>query len=248
MYFQNKFFANWEPEEGSDEDADETSSEEEEEDEEEDASDDEEDDECSDEADQMQSSKPSNQGSKATPADSNFRQAHVEAFVPPKKATSGYSVPNDFEDDSEEEQDSDEYGSEDSDHNSNNAGKHPNGKKQRAPINQNESLASASSLVRNQLKRPLVKDKDKQARQSRGGGPVGAGPGINDLSVDVSLQETSQLTTGRDVMASFGGFLEKRKKDKQMARNSMMSEIDGLVTNLHTDINKMMETSKRIKD
>ena len=49
-------------------------------------------------------------------------------------------------------------------------------------------------------------------------------------------------------MASFGGFLEKRKKDKQMARNSMMSEIDGLVTNLHTDINKMMESSKRIKD
>lgn len=33
-----------------------------------------------------------------------------------------------------------------------------------------------------------------------------------------------------------------------MARNSMMSEIDGLVTNLHTDINKMMESSKRIKD
>ena len=28
----------------------------------------------------------------------------------------------------------------------------------------------------------------------------------------------------------------------------MMSEIDGLVTNLHTDINKMMESSKRIKD
>ena len=33
-----------------------------------------------------------------------------------------------------------------------------------------------------------------------------------------------------------------------MARNSMMSEIDGLVTNLHTDINKMMDSSKRIKD
>ena len=123
MYFQNKFFANWEPEEGSDEDAEETSSEEEEEDEE-DASDDEEDDECSDEADQMHSSNPSNLGSKATPADSNFRQAHAEAFVRPKKATSGYSVPDDFEDDdSEEEQDSDEYGSEDSGHNSNNARK-----------------------------------------------------------------------------------------------------------------------------
>lgn len=73
-------------------------------------------------------------------------------------------MPNDFEDESEEEQDSDEYGSEDSDHNSNNARKQPNGKRQRPPINQNESLASASSLVRNQLKRPLVKDKDKQAR------------------------------------------------------------------------------------
>lgn len=73
-------------------------------------------------------------------------------------------MPNDFEDDSEEEQDSDEYDSEDSDHNSNNGRKQPNGKKQRAPINQNESLASASSLVRNQLKRPLVKDKDNQVR------------------------------------------------------------------------------------
>ena len=74
MYFQNKFFANWEPEEGSDEDAEETSSEEEEEeDDDEDASDDEEEDECSDDADQMQSSNPSKHGSKATPADSNFR-------------------------------------------------------------------------------------------------------------------------------------------------------------------------------
>ena len=60
------------------------------------------------------------------------------------------------------------------------------------------------------------------------------------MSIDVS--------TNRDVMASFGGFLEKRKRDKHMARNSMMSEIDGLVTDLHSDINKMMESSKKIKN
>ena len=106
MYFQNKFFANWQPEEGSDEEADETSSEEEEEedDDEEDAYDDEDEDECSDdETDQMQSSKTPPGGQKAAPADSNFRQAHADAFVAPKQGTAGYSVPNDFEDDSEGE-------------------------------------------------------------------------------------------------------------------------------------------------
>jgi hypothetical protein len=61
-----------------------------------------------------------------------------------------------------------------------------------------------------------------------------------DVSVDVSVHNTSQMASGRDIMASFGGFLEKRKKDKHMARDSMMSEIDGLVSNLHTDIDKMM--------
>ena len=49
-------------------------------------------------------------------------------------------------------------------------------------------------------------------------------------------------------MASFGGFLEKRKKNKNMGRDSMMSEIDGLVSNLHTDIDKMMHSSRQIKD
>lgn len=71
---------------------------------------------------------------------------------------------------------------------------------------------------------------------------------INDTSVEVSLQETSQITSGRDVMASFGGFLEKRKKDKQMGRNSMMSEIDGLVNNLNTDIKTMMEKTSKLRN
>ena len=48
-------------------------------------------------------------------------------------------------------------------------------------------------------------------------------------------------------MASFGGFLEKRKKDKQMGRNSMMSEIDGLVNNLNTDIKTMMEKTSKLR-
>ena len=41
-------------------------------------------------------------------------------------------------------------------------------------------------------------------------------------------------------MADFGGFLEKRKKDRNMQRNTMMSQIDGLVNNLNSDIDKMM--------
>ncbi len=37
-------------------------------------------------------------------------------------------------------------------------------------------------------------------------------------------------------MADFGGFLEERKRSKNMARNTEMSQIDGLVSNLRTDI------------
>ena len=79
----------------------------------------------------MQSSNTPMGTSKAAPTDSNFRQAHVEAFVPPKTGTAGYSVPNDFEDDSDGEQDSDEYGSEDSGQKNDKS----NVKKQQTPIN-----------------------------------------------------------------------------------------------------------------
>ena len=59
----------------------------------------------------------------------------------------------------------------------------------------------------------------------------------DDASVDISL---SVLPPGHDVMADFGGFLEKRKKDRNMQRNTMMSQIDGLVNNLNSDIDRMM--------
>lgn len=49
------------------------------------------------------------------------------------------------------------------------------------------------------------------------------------------------MPPGHDVMADFGGFLEKRKRDKNMERNTMMSQIDGLVSNLHTDLDNMMD-------
>jgi hypothetical protein len=46
-------------------------------------------------------------------------------------------------------------------------------------------------------------------------------------------------------MADFGGFLEERKRNKNMARNTEMSQIDGLVTNLRSDIDQMMHTSRK---
>ena len=45
---------------------------------------------------------------------------------------------------------------------------------------------------------------------------------FDDLSIDVSMTG-GHLPPGHDVMADFGGFLEKRKRDKNMQRNTMMS-------------------------
>ena len=59
----------------------------------------------------------------------------------------------------------------------------------------------------------------------------------DDASVDISC---SVLAPGQDIMADFGGFLDKRKKDRNMQRNTMMSQIDGLVNNLNSDIDRMM--------
>ena len=42
----------------------------------------------------------------------------------------------------------------------------------------------------------------------------------DDASVDISC---SVLAPGQDIMADFGGFLDKRKKDRNMQRNTMMS-------------------------
>ena len=56
------------------------------------------------------------------------------------------------------------------------------------------------------------------------------------------------LPVGHDVMADFQGFLVKRKKEKNMPqRNTMESQINGLVTNLRTDIDKMMLSNERRK-
>ena len=60
---------------------------------------------------------------------------------------------------------------------------------------------------------------------------------IYDESVDISC---SVLAPGQDIMADFGGFLDMRKRDRNMQRNTMMSQIDGLVNNLNSDIDKMM--------
>ena len=41
-------------------------------------------------------------------------------------------------------------------------------------------------------------------------------------------------------MADYGGFLERRKRERNMARNTEMSQLEGLVTNLRTDIDGLM--------
>ena len=46
-------------------------------------------------------------------------------------------------------------------------------------------------------------------------------------------------------MADFGGFLERRKKEKNLQRNTEMSAIDGLVNNLQGDMNKVLESARR---
>ena len=49
-------------------------------------------------------------------------------------------------------------------------------------------------------------------------------------------------------MADFGGFLEKRKKDRNIQRDTMMSQVDKLVKTLHSDIDHMMESKKKNKN
>ena len=66
-------------------------------------------------------------------------------------------------------------------------------------------------------------------------------------SVRPTNLNNSVLPTGHDVMADLHGFLEKRKKDRNMQRNTMESQINGMVANLRTDIDKMMLESERRK-
>ena len=69
---------------------------------------------------------------------------------------------------------------------------------------------------------------------------------LDDMSIDASVLG---LKPGEDVMADLGGFLEKRQKDRNMERSTMMSQIDGLVNNLDSDIAQMLakETKKQHK-
>jgi len=43
-------------------------------------------------------------------------------------------------------------------------------------------------------------------------------------------------------MADFGGYLQTRQKERSIPRNTMMSQIDGLVSNLNTDVDKIMDS------
>jgi len=46
-------------------------------------------------------------------------------------------------------------------------------------------------------------------------------------------------------MDAFGGFLEKRKKDRNMQRSTEMSQVDHLVKTLQSDIDIMMIDEKK---
>ena len=48
-------------------------------------------------------------------------------------------------------------------------------------------------------------------------------------------------------MADFRGFLERRKRERNMQRNTMESQINGLVNSLHTDLDKMMMANEKRK-
>ena len=66
---------------------------------------------------------------------------------------------------------------------------------------------------------------------------------IDAMSVDVDAKRGN--AADGDVMADYDGFLEMRKKDRNMQRNTMMSQVDKLVKTLHSDIDRMLESEKR---
>ena len=61
----------------------------------------------------------------------------------------------------------------------------------------------------------------------------------DNIEIDENL---SIAAPSEDVMASYGGFLDMRKRDRNMARNTEMSQLDNLVTNLRTDIDGIMDS------
>lgn len=60
-------------------------------------------------------------------------------------------------------------------------------------------------------------------------------------------RKSQHYASGHDVMADLHGFLQKRKRDRNMQRNTIESQISGLVLNLRTDIDKMMLENERRK-
>ena len=94
------------------------------------------------------------------------------------------------------------------------------------------SLGSINTTMKKYIKSPLDTPKAPEIEEESF---------MEDLSVDVSQMA---LQPGEDIMADFGGFLDNRKKEKNMARNTMMSQIDGLVTSLDSDLSKIMEAKE----
>ena len=58
-------------------------------------------------------------------------------------------------------------------------------------------------------------------------------------------QARANQSVNTDVMDAFGGFLDKRKKDRNMQRNTEMSQVDHLVKTLQSDIDLMMIDEKK---
>ena len=65
---------------------------------------------------------------------------------------------------------------------------------------------------------------------------------LDDIDMSLDISSLRVLEPGVDVMADFGGYLQTRQKERNIPRNTMMSQIDGLVSNLNTDVDKIMDS------
>lgn len=48
------------------------------------------------------------------------------------------------------------------------------------------------------------------------------------------------VVSENDVMADYTGFLEKRKQEKGMQRNTEMSQLDGMVSSLRNEVDQVI--------
>ena len=226
-YFTKKLFPNWQPNDSDSED-DESSSgledDDDEDDEEYDSEDEDDDDEYGDDDDRRELDQEHTPGPGIAIKSSRAHQA-VDYIKPVGKATV-YSIPSDIESDFRQSE-------------------RPSDRKRLVMQQKNAAQnMNASTTNIKQPQRPQMIQQQQQKQQMMLEQDSIADDTLDNLSIDHSI---SVLPADVDVMADFGGFLEKRKKDKNMQRTTEMSQIDGLVTNLRSDLDKMMHTNRSKK-